>query len=288
MHQEKADRAVLQSEVEWRPGPTAVLWTVIVILIVALSLSGGCIKAVQKYAAHNETSLVNVTRVNVTEPLPDATPDLLQGTPVVQMTAARSAFVTEVTPYQTPDPYPVLHGTRINDTPQYNRLLRGIEFVGRYNLRGNATGLLANVVQGPFYIMYVVVPQHDCMMDPESCRGTAKAPVNRPWMTITVRDNQTQEVVTEDGYGREYSSDLGYYEFHASVQNADGSTSSYTSTTQPRYIALYRSGVYHITLEGNFIDTYVAMETGNAPTLLDLGNGDQSDLEYSPNDKWWV
>jgi hypothetical protein len=268
-----------------------ILCMVLVVILVILALSAGCIKAVQKYAdsAHDTTMPPeNATMVNITTPVPNATPEIWQGEPIAMMTPARSALVTEVTPITTPDPYPILHATRINDTPQYNRLMRPIQFLGGYPLRGNAYGLQVNVVEAPLVIMYVVVPQNDCMLNPDSCRGTKKAPVNRPWMTITVRDNQTQEIVDQDGYGREYSSDTGRYEFHITSDNSDGTTSPYTSNTLPRYLVLYRSGVYHIDLEGNFLDMYVAMQTGSSPTLLDIGNGDTTDMGTSADQQWWV
>ena len=64
-------------------------------------------------------------------------------------------------------------------------------------------------------------------------------PVNRPYMTITVLDNQTQQIVAEDGYAREYSSDTGNYQYTNTVASSDSTEAgTYTSEPEPRYISV--------------------------------------------------
>jgi hypothetical protein len=209
--------------------------------------------------------------------LPETTSGYPQQAPVVEMTPAESEVVTEVTPFLTPDPYPILHGTRINGTPQDSPLDRSPEFEKSYTLGGNAVGLLVNVVEGPLYIVFVVTPNNDCLKDPDSCRGNlAAASGTRPMMTITVRDNQTQEIVAEDGYGGEYSSDTGQYTFTYTVNANQADATSGQSTPGPRYIAIYKEGEYQITIEGNYLSVDLKILTGASPTKLDIGNGDSS------------
>ena len=188
------------------------LCAVVLILLAVMTCSCGCIKTLQnimKPAQADTSSSQSTIRMNVTSALPDATPGSLQQAPVAEMTPAKSEVVTEVTPFLTPDPYPIMHGIRVNASPMDTPLNRSPEFEKNYKLEGNAFGLLVNVAEGPLYIVFVITPEYDCMASPDSCRGDLAASVNRPYMTITVRDNQTHEIVAEDGYARVYSSDTG-------------------------------------------------------------------------------
>jgi hypothetical protein len=96
-------------------------------------------------------------------------------------------------------------------------------------------------------------------------------------MTITVRDNQTHEIVAEDGYSRGYSSDTGNEMYHNTVADiSTGTTTTSTAPSGPRYIAIYNEGAYQITIEGNYLTVDVKILTGASPSRLDLGNGDAS------------
>jgi hypothetical protein len=219
----------------------------------------------------------NSTGMSAPSGSPGGTIDSLHQVPITEMTPAKSEVVTEVTPFLTPDPYPIIHGTRINSTPLDNPLDRNPEFEKTYTLGGNAVGLMVNVAEGPLYIVYAVTPKYDCMESPESCRGNLAASVNRPFMTITVRDNYTHEIVAEDGYGREFSSDTGNYQFTiTSTDPATGETTTTTTSPGPRYIEIYKEGVYQVTIEGNYLDVDMKILTGASPSKLDIGNGDSS------------
>jgi len=256
---------------------------IVLLVLAAVIFSGGCVKMIQKSTESTQAGNVtqqNSTGTGVAAAIPETTVVSVQQVPVAEMTPEKSAAVIEVTPYQTYDPYPVIHGTRINQTRMVNPIWTGgYEFRKTYTLRGNATGLLVNVVEGPLYIVYIVDPEYDCTKDPESCRGDKLKPVNRPYLTITARDNQTQEVVAEDGYSREYSSDIGNYEFSYTAINTDGLLSSAgtevstTSTPGPRVIKIFREGTYQITIEGNFLDVDVGIKTGASPTGADMPTG---------------
>ncbi|MFA4861867.1 hypothetical protein [Methanoregula sp.] len=255
-------------------GAFPLLCIIVLILVAASMVSSGCIKKIQKssepavqttngstHSPGNET--LEFPMATTSQSAPSQTP--------VRMTPSKSEIVLEVTPVLTPDPYPIQHATRINGTSEINPLWREPEFQKKYHLAGNATGLLVNVVEGPLYIVYTVTPQKDCLKNPESCRGTIKVPVNRPYLTITVRDNTTQQVIAEDGYGREYSSDIGKYAISISSKNAEGSTNTDTSTPGPRYIPIYREGSFQITIEGNYLDTDISIITGTSPNPRQKG-----------------
>lgn len=236
--------------------------------------SAGCMNTLQKTMNASATgkpaggsgSVISGSQQDTAAAIPDIPPPA----PVLpKLTPLRSNITTDVSPILTPDPYPILHGTRINETFQYRFPYRQPEFKKRYHLTGNATGLLVNVVEGPLYIVFVVTPQKDCLVSPESCRGSMTSPVTRPSLKITVRDNQTGEIVAEDGFAREFSSDTGNYLFIITSQNADGSSMTTTSTPGPRYIAIYREGIYHLTIEGNNLDVDLSIITGSSPDPLD-------------------
>jgi len=272
-------------------GSIPVLTTIILMLLVATTVSSGCVKMLQgstEDPAHaGDGSPIRTTDMIGTSSL-GSTPDPVQQSPLVGITPAKSEAVTEVAPFLTPDPYPVLHAARINDTPRYNRLDRGVEFEKTYHLGGNAIGLQVNVAEGPLYVVFEVTPEYDCLASPDSCRGSMTSPVNRPYMTITVRDNQTHEIVAQDGYAREFSSDTGNFKFSITSTDEDGTTTSTSTTSGPRYIAVYKEGVFHITIEGNYLDVNVKILTGAMPSKLDSETGSGSTAaDISPDEEFW-
>jgi hypothetical protein len=122
------------------------------------------------------------------------------------------------------------------------------EFTRTYVLRGNATGLVINAttMKGPLWIHFDVKPLYDCLEKPESCRGEPGQSISRPYFTLTVRDNQTREIVAEDGYGGVFS-----------------------SQKENRTIKIYKEGQYHLTLTGNSINVTLSVATGAAPSIND-------------------
>ncbi len=264
---------------------------ILLILFVLVSLSGGCINKVLQNDSDSEFPAVSdnpdfnvMTDGSGNTAIP---PAIANQEPVAQMTPVKSEIVTEAAPFVTPDPYPILHGTRINETPQYRFIDRVPEFTKNYIFRGNATGLLVNVVEGPLYIVYTVKPQNDCLLSPNSCRGDLEKPVQRPYLTITVRDNETHDIIAEDGYGREYSSDIGTYEFI--LIDEEGSN---TVTPGPRHIVIYREGVFHVTMEGSYLNVDLSIITGSSPDPLEVGTEKQSGQSPSPTpvpdeEEWW-
>lgn len=155
-------------------------------------------------------------------------------------------LVTSALPELTPDPYPGQHAVQINASDGSLRQVRLAEFRQTYTLRGNSTGLVVNAttLKGPLWIWFEVKPLYDCIENPDSCRGKTGKSISLPYLTITVRDNQTREIVAEDGYGRIYS-----------------------SQTTNRTIKIYREGRYHLTLTGDSVDVTLAVATGAAPVL---------------------
>lgn len=257
------------------------------VLLLLFMTSAGCLKTMQKSMDGSDTDSSGLPKpsddtsdyTNKSLPVAVGTP---LATPAPKITPQKSNITSEALPILTPDPYPILHGTLINETPQYRFLDRVPEYEQTYHLRGNATGLLVNVVEGPLYIVYVVSPQLDCLVSPDSCRGSMKVPATRPYLKITVRDDQTQEIVAENGYGREYSSDTGKYEFSIESRNEDGSISTTTTTPGPRYIPIYKEGKYHLTIEGNYLDVDLSIITGTSPDPLDATMQSRSGQPVAP------
>jgi len=257
---------------------TAIMGCFIVLILAAAIVTSGCINKVIPGASAEptpETSLQTTPLIEDPSALPTTAYAPVAQIPVVEMTPAKSEAVIEVTPILTPDPYPILHGTRINATPLSDRLNRAQIFEKKYHLTGGAEGLLVNVAEGPMYIVYEVTPLYDCMVD--DCRGDITKPIQRPYLVITVRDNQTQEIIAEDGYAREFSWDNGHYEFSITTTDADDTETTTTSTPGPRYIPVNREGTFHITIEGAYLDADLRILTG--PTLEGLT---ETDLATAP------
>ncbi|MGA9085389.1 MAG: hypothetical protein ACLQMU_12240 [Methanoregula sp.] len=255
----------------------------IIVLVVLIAMVGGsgCIKAVKTTLSGGPPAGETTPLPFVTEtPTSDVTPiDIPQSTPTpipaAVQTPNQSTVITEVTPFVTPNPYVFPQAVQINESPQYPFLYRQPEFTRTYTLigNGNAFGLQVNVVKAPLYIVFTVNPKYDCLKDPDSCRGTVLVPVNSPYMTITVRDNQTHEIVARDGYGGIYSSDTGNYQFsnYGNLSTSVNGQQTVTSVSEPgpRYIAIYTAGQYQITIEGAYLDVTLSIITGNSPNPLD-------------------
>ena len=196
-----------------RTATTRCVPLVLLLLIVFMAGSAGCIKVVQTTLSGGAAGNANGAPVVTEPPTSVVTPiDIAQSTPTpipaAVQTPNQSTVITEVTPFVTPNPYVFPQAVQINETPQYSSFLyRQPEFTKTYTLigNGNAFGLMVNVVKAPLYIVFTVKPKYDCLENPDSCRGTVLVPVNSPYMTITVRDNQTHEIVARDGYGGIYS-----------------------------------------------------------------------------------
>ncbi len=220
----------------------------------AAAVVPGCLKLMQQSGSSgNQITLSETPAVTSgpSQPFPSFTQRNHPVTPVPAATSSSSATVSpdlfiEALPELTPDPYPGQHAARINITTEPNRNMRGAEFRKTYVLRGNSTGLIVNatVLKGPLWISFDVRPLYDCLDNPESCRGGLGKTINRPYFTLTVRDNRTRAIVAEDGYGREYS-----------------------SQKDNRTIKIYGEGWYHLTLTGNSVDITLAIATGAAPAI---------------------
>lgn len=243
--------------------------TVVILILLGLSVvSSGCIKYVPTLTPEVAPTFAEA---NATVPATQVSPPQSEVT-FVELTPSKSSAVEEVAPVLTPDPYPIIHGTQLNQTLKEDPVYSGppYEFEKTYIFRGNATGLRVNVAEGPLYLIYTVTPQNDCLMTPGSCRGDKTKSINRPYLTITVRDNQTRDVIAEDGYGREFSSDTGKATYsNTGSGTPDGLLSSatygdvsVTSEPGPRVIKIYKEGTFDITFEGNFLDIDLKVKTG--------------------------
>ncbi|MDD1691025.1 MAG: hypothetical protein LUQ66_10230 [Methanoregula sp.] len=206
-------------------------------LLIGTAAGPGCVKLMQ------QNSQDNISR-GITTPTQTSLEDT-SGTPAGTHSISQIPdLATDALPELTPDPYPAQHALQFNTTTDPSRYVRAPEFKRTYVLRGNSTGLVVNAtsLKGPLWISFDVKPLYDCLENPESCRGDKTKSVNRPYFTITVRDNRTREIVAEDGYAREYS-----------------------SQKDNRTMKIYGEGRYHITMTGESVDVTLYIATGNAP-----------------------
>lgn len=287
-----------------------ILLILVLLILAAWAGCAGCIKNIQHLGTGESGTSDPLPQNSVTDMptvMPTSIPTPLP-TPVI--TPKKTDSVTEVSPIITPNPYAIQHAPRINQTPQYNNFLyRQPEFTRTYTLtgNGNAYGLLVEVTKGPLFVVYTVNPKYDCLSDPDSCRGTVLAPVNRPYLTITVRDNQTGQIVAQNGYGREFSSDTGKNTGYGGDDSDSSASTTYSSVDQdensegytppsgaedskglgPRYIPIYKEGQFQITIEGSYLDTTISIITGNSPELLTTtANSNNAASSGNGDDDW--
>jgi hypothetical protein len=109
-------------------------------------------------------------------------------------------------------------------------------------MKYESRGLVVNVVRPPMMVSYTVAKGNwgDYQGKPLSENPRMS------YFVVTVRDNSTQAIVLENGYGDVYS--------------MDGTTKEET-----RDMVIYNQGTYHITFRGNMVDAVVTISTGDSP-----------------------
>ncbi len=255
----------------WRHRGVQIL-LIFLILLIIMSCSCGCIRLVQKSLSNDDGSGANGSSGTCKDGCDVVTTQTHK--PRTTFNAGNAAgrdvsrpvtptLVAETAPILEDAPDPVQHATRFNTSDDTSRLTRVPDFVKTYSLQAGAIGLIVNVTKGPLIIRFDIDPVHDCIEDPDSCRGNLAASANRPYCTVTVRDSGTRAIVAQDGYGREYSSD-----------------------TSNHVITVYGSGQYHITLEGSYLDLTLSITTGasafttDATSIANAGTTTISPGEY--------
>lgn len=229
-----------------RSHPFRITGLIVFLLLVAAVTSAGCIRLIQQSSGTGDPADTDVLQKSglpqaaVTQPGPGVQAAPVQD-PALSDKGIMVASVSEAAPILIPELYPSLHATRLNQTGNPPSRVPAPFFKKTYPMRGNATGLIVMAPQGPLVIMFDVRPVADCIEDPKSCRGDTIKPVNRPYFTLTVRDHETNGIVAEDGYGREFSSEKSN-----------------------RTLKVYRDGRFHLTLTGNFLDVTLAVAAGGA------------------------
>ena len=219
---------------------------ILVFMVFLLVTTSGCIKLLQQSAGGEKGTVATVSHPNISDTsMRTSSVVRVKSIPptmtVPVITPTSSSLVTDAAPILTPDPYPLQHATRINQTNESNDLSCIPEFTRTYTLRSEAVGLLVNVTQAPLVISFDVNPMYDCVNNSDSCRGDLRNPMVQPYFILTIRDNQTKEIVAEDGYGRIYSS-----------QKTD------------REIKIFSTGQYHLTFTGNQLDVTLSITTGTS------------------------
>jgi hypothetical protein len=228
-----------------------VILLILIFVIFLTVISSGCIKLMQQSTGNASIQRPEVLHSDPVNAVATADPGstsqrVPSPKPTPSVISTTSSLFSDAEPILPPDPYPIQHATQINETPLTNRHVRYAELSRTYVLRGNSTGLVVNatVLEGPLWICFDVEPLYDCLENVESCRGGVTKTISRPYFTLTVRNNRTREIVAEDGYGGEYS-----------------------SQKTNRTIKIYEEGQYHLTLTGNSVDVTLAVATGAAPPV---------------------
>jgi hypothetical protein len=244
---ERPDR--LQREENMR-GTIPQLYSILICLFLIVTASScGCIKVVER-SVTSQTAAGDATPIaTIDRTAPDMTGEGGRP-PVVTATPLPTAppVVVAADPILIDDPYKTLHATRIPETDDNRSVIRTPVYEKSYILRGEAYGLVVNATKGPLIVTYDVTPVYDCLEKPDTCRGTIQTPVNRPYCTITVRDNESHAILAQDGYAREYS-----------------------SQKSGRRIMIFRDGQFHITVEGNYLTVRISIVTGDSPIKQDTG-----------------
>ena len=93
-----------------------------------------------------------------------------------------------------------------------------------YDLEYSNAGLLANITRAPFIVDFHVDPGSD---NPNDC-----------FFRLTIRDNSTNKIIAEDGYGLIYSNDVD------------------------KHMVIRAPGNYHLNLYGNRIKVTISIRTG--------------------------
>jgi len=260
---------------------------VLMLLVVLLLSSAGCIKVAQNALAGATAGESTASESGSAGIVP---PGLSLSTGVNAPSPVVTDSVTEFSPTQTPSEYPIQHATRVssNQLDYLSFLNWPPDFEKTYTMTGYPVGLMVNVTKGPLYVVYTVTPENDCVQHPEDCRGTTTVPVNRPYMTITIINSATNGVVAEDGYSGGYSSDTGTYTYTGSGYSTScgaGGQGSVSNTyswapndnvcSEPvaRYIPVYAEGQFQVIINGMYCSTSVSIITGaSAPPASTPGD----------------
>jgi hypothetical protein len=200
---------------KWMLQPIGIALGVIILIGFFLILGGQYLKFSEeaKVTPTPVPETPAITEPPTTEPTPETT---VPPTPVVT----------------TPPPVPTLRGTyaevaepvrdpKVYNAPDYTTVYnpkgRGfpVIFQKHYDMDFQYEGVYADIINSPFIIDFSVSPE-------------SNSPI-RSFFIITVRDNTTQKVISQDGYFRTYSAQ------------------------SPKRLYFSSPGKYHITVYGGFV-----------------------------------
>lgn len=247
----------------------------IIILLLVLVSSAGCIKQFQNYTGGINGTPSESSEFTVIDPVSsqEGNPpgNSMGGSPSVAVTTPPGYIeVDEINPdpYVTSDPYRLPYRDLRNlSSSEPLRVVRIPQFMKKIVLRSNSTAFSVTVPQAPLVIDLTFSPLFESpdLTGPGLTVDTSrKYPPHKgegesgeeeeeehrvlsgafafvyPQAEITVIDDITNETVAREGYGGIYSSDKN------------------------KKITLYHDGSYIVTLKGDFIDTDLKITTGSA------------------------
>ena len=212
------------------PGMILMLKNIWIIFLILIIICSGCIEM----GANDDSAKSITTPATPISPAPMLTiPPSSTGTTTVQPGINTPAPGKSTDEVSYTDPIPPKNAVSrefrnlaSNDTPlevpgyySANEI-----FHGSYILRNNNIGLLANISSAPFII--------DVHVSPGSTNP------NDSFFVITLRDNKTRQIVGEDGFGRQYSSE------------------------NDKHFIFRSPGVYHINLYGDRVSVTLSVKAG--------------------------
>jgi hypothetical protein len=248
----------------------------IILLLLVLVCSAGCIKQIQNYTGGINGTQSESSEFTVIDPVSSQAGDppgnSMGGSSSVAVTTPPGYIeVNEINPepYVTSDPYKLPYRDLRNlSSGEPQRVVRIPQFMKKIVLRSNSTAFSVTVPQAPLIIDLTFSPLFESpdLTGPDLTVDTSrKYPPHKgeggsedededeehrelsgayafvyPQAEISIIDATTNETVAREGYGGIYSSD------------------------KKKKIMLYHAGSYIVTLKGDFIDSDLKITTGSA------------------------
>jgi hypothetical protein len=254
----------------------------IILLVVTLALSSGCVNKILLPDSGGDTGgpspLSEFTLTTTSSPTAEILPiaPTAVSTPVGMITPSGNLDVNELdpTPYFTPDLYALPyrdHGNWTTIDPA--RVIRAAQFRQKIVLRSNTSVFRVNVTKGPLVVDLAfnpVFPDPDQTsmvggMGEESGEKTYGVSVTsfvHSNAEVSIFDETSGgEPVAMDGYRGVYSNDPG------------------------KRITVYREGPHIITLSGNYVDVVMFITTGSAPEITPVPTPEAYD-EWDESEEW--
>jgi hypothetical protein len=212
---------------KWLMQPVAVALGIIIVIAALMLFGGFYLKLTQPAIASTPTptpaSMTTVLPTEIPTTLPETTPPAPEVTTPAPEPTPRGTYAESATPIRDPNPYVLpYYSTVYNPRGQYFPTI----FHQSYDMKYQYEAVYADVKQAPLIIDFAVSPESD-------------SPI-RSFFLITVRDNETQKLLAQDGFFRTYSSN------------------------SPKRLYFSTPGQYHINMYGGFVKADLTLRAPEA------------------------